>query len=377
MKNPIAVSATLCFLAISLLAAPAVLAQDKPDEVLEAGEHRSVATLLAGRLVRMAGEVPDFLGAGQTVTISGEVLDNALAMGQDVELDGGSVAGDLLAMGQTITIEGLVSGDLYAGCETLRIGEEGVVLGNLYLGAAKLIIDGRVEGTLQGGAERIVVTGTLGGGDVYLGETGSIELGPAARITGDLSYHAAEAVEVPAGAEILGLFEHVALDAKEAEDEGGFSLLYFLWCLVAAMIVGLVLLAVAGPWMRASAASIGEAAGRAFGWGALWLLGTPLAILLVMISIVGIPLGVLGAGLYAAALYLAALPMSLWLGDWLLRRMGRPAPGAFLSLSLGLLIYKLLAAIPWLGVLVVFATLPLGLGAMFLGCRQVQAKLKA
>ena len=92
-----------------------------------------------------------------------------------------------------------------------------------------------------------------------------------------------------------------------------------------------------------------------------------------MISFVGIPLGVLGIGVFAASLYLARLPLSLWFGDWLLRRMGRPAPGAFLSLSLGLLVYLGLAALPWLGLLVVAATLILGLGAMFMGFNKIQS----
>ncbi len=372
MKNPMALLLTLILLALPMAGA---MAESDSDEIIESGDIRSTATMLGGQFIRMAGQVPDFLGAGRTVDITGTVTDNALAFGQEITLEGGSIDGDFLAMGQTVEVDGLVSGDVFVGCEEFRLGESGVILGNLYFGANRLILDGRVEGTLHGGAQRIIIDGQIGGGEVALGETGSVEIGPAARIMADFDYSAAIETDIPEGAEVLGAL-NFTLHQSGDDDDGGFSLLKFLWCLVAAMIVGLVLLAIAGPWMRASASSLSESSAMAFAWGALFLFATPLALALVMVTIVGIPLALLGGAAYAAALYLAPLPLALWLGDWLLRKMGRTAPGAFLSLSLGLLVYKILASIPWLGYLMIVIALLMGMGAMFLGCRKMQAKLR-
>jgi hypothetical protein len=373
MKNPMSLLFLFVLLAMPLAGA---LAETDPDEVIESGDIRSTATMLGGQFIRMAGQVPDFMGAGRTVDITGTVTDNALAFGQEITLDGGSIDGDFLAMGQTVEVDGLISGDVFVGCEEFRLSEGGVILGNLYFGASRLILDGRVEGTLHGGAERIILEGQIGGGEVELGESGSMEIGSAARIMGELCYTAPIEAEIPVGAEILGALNFTLYQSGFDDDDDGFSLLKFLWYLVAAMIVGLVLLAIAGPWMRASASSLSESSAMAFAWGALFLFATPLALALVMVTVVGIPLALLGGAAYAAALYLAPLPLALWLGDWLLRKMGRVAPGAFLSLSLGLLIYKILASIPWLGYLMILVALLMGMGAMFLGCRNMQAKLK-
>ena len=258
----------------------------------------------------------------------------------------------------------------------MRLIEGSSIGGNLYVGAARVILNGKVVGTLHGGAERITLRGEIAGGDVELGASGMLDIDDSARILGDFRYVSSESIVAPAGAEILGTLTHVPL-AVAAEEEKGFSFLMFLWCLVASMIVGLVLLTIAGSWMRASAAGFTSNAGPAFGWGVLLLVGTPIAVGLVMITIVGIPLGLLGAGAYLAALYIAPLPLSLWFGDWLLRKMGRAAPGAFLSLSLGLLVYKILSSIPLLGYIAVAFVRVLGLGAMLQGCRHVRNELNA
>ncbi len=316
------------------------------------------------------------MGAGRTVTITGEVRDNAMAFGQSVLLDEGRIGGDFLAMGEIVLIDGEVAGDVYAGCKELRVTSRGVIHGNLYIGAETLIIDGLVAGTLQGGANNIRINSELGGGEIEIGRTGELVLGADAFINGDLRYRASSEADIHESATLTGELEFSPY-APGANINGGFSLKFFLWSWVAAMIVGLVLLKIAGPWMRASTASLSEKSGMALAWGVLFLLVAPLVLLLVMITVVGLPLGILGAIAYGVALYLASLPISLWLGDWLLRKIGRPAPGAFLSLSLGLLLYNILGAIPILGTLVVIATLILGLGGMFLGCRKLQIKLSA
>jgi len=369
MKNPWAILPSIILVAVSMAGAPSASAEAGSDDTIVKGDLRSAAAMLAGRFVRMAGEVPDFMGAGQTVTITGDVEDNAVAFGQAVQLDGGRIGGDLVAMGQTVLIDGEIDGDVYAGCGEFRVTPRGVIRGNLYLGSDKLSIEGRVAGQLRGRSERIILEGELGGGDISLGERGRLELGPTATVSGDLRYSATEPVEVPEGARILGALDFEEFSEADSGGGHGFSLLKFLWSLVAAMIVGLALLSLAGPWMRSSAASLSGGAGRAFGWGALFLIATPLAVILLAVSMVGIPLGILAAAAYATALYLASLPLSLWLGDWLLRKSRLAAPGAFFALSLGLLVYKVLAALPWLGIPVVLATWILGLGAMFMGCR--------
>jgi cytoskeletal protein CcmA (bactofilin family) len=366
----------LSLIVLGLIGGQSALAQDKPDETIDTGEFRNTATMLAGQFIRMAGSVPDFMGAGRTVTITGEVRDNALAFGQSVMLDEGRIDGDFLAMGEIVLIDGEVAGDVYAGCKELRVTSRGVIHGNLYIGAETVIIDGLVTGILQGGANTIRINSELGGGDIDIGRSGKFVLGPDAHINGDLRYRASSEAEIHETTTLTGEFEFSPY-APGAYGKGGFSLKFFLWSWVAAMIVGLVLLKIAGSWMRASAASLSDNAAQAFVWGALFFLVTPLVALLVMITVIGVPLGIISAVVYGLAIYLASLPLSLWLGDWILRKVGRPAPGAFLSLSLGLLIYNILGAIPWLGPVIVMGTLILGLGAMFLGCRKLQMKLNA
>jgi uncharacterized membrane protein YccF (DUF307 family) len=54
------------------------------------------------------------------------------------------------------------------------------------------------------------------------------------------------------------------------------------------------------------------------GWGAIVLFATPVAAIVVCITIVGIPLGLIGLALYGIAIYLSQIPVALFIGRWII-----------------------------------------------------------
>ncbi len=85
-----------------------------------------------------AGQVVDndVILAGTTVNIDGTVEGDALAVGAFVEVNG-EVAGSLVAVGQNVTINGAVQGTVYVAAVQLELGEEAELSRNLYyLGAS-------------------------------------------------------------------------------------------------------------------------------------------------------------------------------------------------------------------------------------------------
>jgi hypothetical protein len=63
---------------------------------------------------------------------------------------------------------------------------------------------------------------------------------------------------------------------------------------VSLLILGIVLLGLFPAMMAASYAVARNEAGRAIGWGLLVAVGLPVVSVLVMVTVVGIPLGVVG-----------------------------------------------------------------------------------
>ena len=89
---------------------------------------------------------------------------------------------------------------------------------------------------------------------------------------------------------------------------------------------------------------------------------TPVACLLLLASVVGVPLGLILAVLYAILLYWGRIFVAAWIGEAIFR-LFRAAPGPAWTFLLGLVVYYPLVVIPLLGWLVVALAVLFGLGA--------------
>jgi hypothetical protein len=108
--------------------------------------------------------------------------------------------------------------------------------------------------------------------------------------------------------------------------------------------------------------------------GFVLLVCAPVAALLLLVTLIGIPLGLLAIALYLALLPVAYASAGIGLGEWALgrwkpaaaRRFGWRAGAA----TIAIVLLALLGTIPWLGGLIGFAALLAGLGALLLQVRR-------
>ena len=372
---------TLAALAILLLLIPGAWAQDGEGAEYDPAGDGSGAVFQANQELELSGRAGDYFGAAQTIVLSGEVDDNCFAFAQQVELDGGRVGGDIVSLAQELDIHGIVDGDVYFGGETLTLGPDALVSGNIYMAAEGLVLEGRVLGCVFGAVDWACLEGHLGGGDFHCN---ILELGSEARIEGDLRYASEREADVDEGATVLGDLEHwtppVRIHHETDKECGGGcgflgSFAWWLWWLLSLWVLGMLLHWLGRPLMRAAAAAVGSRFGPSLGWGALTLILLPLAAVLAMILVVGIPAGMLALTVYGILISLAALPVALWFGLWLLRMMGHECKSGVGALFIGLLAYMLLGAVPVLGIIVKAVVAVLGLGAFLLGCLELRRRL--
>jgi len=95
----------------------------------------------------------------------------------------------------------------------------------------------------------------------------------------------------------------------------------------------------------------------------LFLIATPVLVVIVCITIVGIGVGVAAFMLWIIAIYAAQVVVGTWLGDKVLGSSVGVGP-ALGRMALGLLILRAIGLVPYLGVWVNSLVVCLGLGAM-------------
>ena len=213
------------------------------------------------------------------------------------------------------------------------------------------------------------VSGSVNGDVVGLSDT--VTLAPTATVNGDLVYGEGRPV-VPAGATVNGEI-HAAdpgdfLRGKSFGDDSLFDFGLWAWLggwlavSISSLVLGLVLLRLA-PTSAARALEIArERAGASVGFGLALLVGVPVTALTLMITIIGIPLGI--------ALLLALVPLyaigyvtSAWVLGRRVTGSQRKHAVAFLA---GWGILRAIALVPFLGGLAGLVATVFGLGIVAL-----------
>ena len=232
-------------------------------------------------------------------------------------------AGTIVVFDGPVTIRGLVTGDVVAFHGPVRV------------------LGGRVNGDITTATDTIVV-------------------GPRGFVGGDLQYGDERPVIAP-GARIGGELKKFSFSTDASPFSGFiFTLLWWIALTVSSLLLGLVLV---GLWPRAvdaASAAWSRSPGPAIGWGALIFFGLPIAAVVLLVTLVGIPLGV-GLLLALAPLYAVGYVAAAYV---LGRMLIKPPGNRIVAFLVGLAILQVIYLVPILGPLVAIVATVIGLGAL-------------
>ncbi len=216
------------------------------------------------------------------------------------------------------------------------------------------VIDGVVGGAVVALNGDVRVTGTVEEAVVALRGRAIIESG--ARVGGDVV--SSESPSVAPGAVIEGDTRTVRFSFRAVG--------WFFWAAwwvavtVSLLVLGLLLLRLAPAAMAASLAVARNDVGPALGWGVAIAIGLPIVSVLALVTLVGIPLGLLGLVSLALLYSLGYLVAALVVG----RMVVKEPRSVYLSFLAGFAIIRLVGVIPVLGGLAAFLASAAGLGAL-------------
>ena len=111
--------------------------------------------------------------------------------------------------------------------------------------------------------------------------------------------------------------------------------------------------------------------------GFLVLVFFPAAAVAAMVTLVGLPIGVLALILWGAALMFSGVPVSIFLGRWLLGPIKHGPISAYLGLFVGLVALTLLGLVHILGPLTKVLTILFGLGVYARAVKGLVVEMRA
>lgn len=326
----------------------------------------------------------DLITAGCSVDVDAPVAGDAVAAGGRLRLSA-PVAQNVYAAGGRLVIEAAVGRNLRIAGGQVELGPKASVAGNVTAAGGQVVLRGAVKGAVSLNGGQLTIDAPVDG-DVE-SNAGHLRLGPNARIGGTLRYRSNEDLERDPAAQVAGRVEQLPLpvrrgasaagaggarehEAAHTRDAGRRVGPGVFWTLGLMALAATLVAALPVPSRR-----VAEAWRTRFGWSLLWgfiaLVCIPVAVLILLVSLVGIPIGLLGALLYVALLLLGYVASGIALGQWGLARW-RAAEGERRGWRIGaalaaLLLLALLGRVPYFGGFVALMAVVAGMGAIVQG----------
>jgi hypothetical protein len=331
--------------------------------VLIPSEEKIDDTLVViGDSVKIHGTVTgDLIAIARKVDIQGTIQGNVICLAQTFD-NTGKIEGDVFTLGQYIQTNGLIGGNFWAGATILTLGTKGKVQNNSAIFATNLNMDGEVGRDLIVAGGYLDIGGAIGRNVTFSGER--ILVQAPAKIGRNLHAYvnAEKNAQIDSNVVIAGERKIELIKSENKYLTFRFYLGWFFY-LVAAFLLGLLLFGMipkAGQFSFSTARALFTSGGI----GLLLFIVLPIAALFLAIPLFSLPVGFLFFVLWFVGLFLGPIVVAGYIGRIILKREDATLSTTALALIIGLLIIVVAVNIPYIGPVLNFLLILIGLGAL-------------
>jgi hypothetical protein len=319
--------AILVLMTLVLLCSPGQSLQTFSGDTVSIDTPVADDVIAAGNMVNINAPVDSAIVAGGTVNINAPVKGDVIAAGGQVHVNA-DVGGKVVAAGGNVNLGGNIGTNLVAAGGQVNIFPGKTVQRDALIGGGQVVNAGRVNGSLTVNADQFNNTGSAN----------------------SVNFHKVE-----------------DQSKKRADTDMGFNI-FSLLAMLGYFILGLILvkylpgifLAVDGEMSRSPLL-------KTF-LGFVMIIASFIAILLVAVTVVGLPIALISALLILAALMLAGTFVSFSLGKLICERANKKLSD-LVYFVIGFAILNLLLLLPFVGGLVSLISMSLGFAAILYAAR--------
>lgn len=323
----------------------------------------------AAQNVEVDGNVNgDLVCAGQTVTVNGTVTGDVICGGQDVTING-PVGGSVRVAGQTVNLNNTVGRNVTVMGQNVMLSSQAAVSGEVAAAGQTVTINGPVAHVVDVAAQEFALGSTVGG-DVNA-RIGDVNLGQDASVNGDFTYTNADVLAVDKS-KVHGTVTHNLPPQNEAHTHSSGGALVGLWFgglvyWVLAALAGMLLAVWLLPrFVRGVTDQMVKRPWAAVGWGFVAVMAGPIVLVLVAITVLGLPLAFVLGSLWFLALVVSGGVAGVAAGRLLLRHKTTDQRNLAMAALAGVPLTVLIIWLPALGIVAGLAAAWWAVGGMLL-----------
>lgn len=325
----------------------------RPDNYYGAGSRVDITTAMPA----------DVIVAGRDVTIRQPVAGDIVAAGWHVTLTA-KAEDDVRVAGSDIQIEAPIAGDLTAAGGTVTLGPAAAVGGRSWITGHTVRLDGVLERDVNIAAATVVVNGELRQPAHIVAE--HLEFGPTARVLASVTYQGPQEAVVADGATVSGPVSYTHIEPRDAQQARQVPFVSTFLFTMHLLIAGLLAVAFVPRLQAGIVDTLRRHPGQSVLAGFGLVIAIPMAALVLIASVVGLPFGLMLAAAYAVLVFAGPVTTAFVVGEWEGRLFGGDTAvmtrgRQALLLLAGVLTLAVLRAT--LGGLAVFVSILFGFGA--------------
>ena len=340
--------------------------QDDNIVTIEANESIEDTVLMAGNILRIDGDVDgDVFAAGNTITVRGKVTGNLFTTANTIHIEN-DVGGTVAAAASSVVLKDMsVGGDLWSASARTTADEGVKIAGNVTVTGQYAGIYGEVARDFYGFAETIELSGRVERNLEAFAR--NLNLLPESYVGGNVRFrnHEENSLTQADTATIVGEIEYLDMPEewhyKSPYQTGEF----YMWLAVitaSAFLLGLALF-----WLFPGVRDLTIAGGidgvKTAGLGLVSFIVLPVACILLVVTVVGIPFALVGVFALLFLWMLSKIVIADQIGQMIFGAMDQEESGT-LSFFVGLMVFVIAVSIPAIGGVISFVLTILGAGLL-------------
>lgn len=319
--------------------------------------------LVGGQITFSSTAQKDLIAAGGKVLQNGDVWGDVVVAGGTVDVVE-DVRGDVRVAGGQVTIQGIIGGDVTVAGGMVAILPGTTIAGDLVAFGGVVSMQGTVNGQTKVYGGEVMIDGTLAG-PVHITVQDNVTFGEKTVIGSTLTYRAPEEAEVAEGAKLGDTVTYIPLDIPRVDRETvwavllGVATLLFIAKVVALMVASGVAVAYFPRPSRAIVDMVVKKFWHSLGVGLAALILTPVAGVILVLTVLGMYVGFFLFILYALALLVAAVYLGVVSGALLARLVRKEYRVSWkwaVVGTLGIALVSLVPVVGWVVCAVLFLT---------------------
>ena len=309
------------------------------DNVINTENDISGSAVIGGNEINITNRIDGvgiLLGNNLNYTSSSDYLFMA---GNNITVSG--MSKDVVILGNNITLN-----------ESSNIARDAIIIGNT------VSISGSISRNVKVYAEKVVIEDAQIAGNITINAS-RIDLSDNALIMGELSYNDNADAKISETASIASVTTY---ENKINEKTFVDVLTDILTSLVNIIIVFIVMLYFIPKLFKKLERK--KDVIKSMGYGIIFLIFIPVIAVILLLSVFGMALSLILIGIYAILIYLSTIIVGYYIGSYIWQKLIKKEMRPYLAGLIGLVILTILKNIPYIGPVVIFLTIILGIGLL-------------